>query len=386
MPPEPLPAATPDLTNQRFLLDMFRLVADARVYGALWLDQDLIVRQTFGPLVSFVEAGRPVTQSLVPFIGLEDELRALPMDTGHILELPAVAVRAGDTTTPRLNFSVFWIKSHALYMVLVYRSSAQTELEMELSRQIRARLMAEEEVMQKSKELAKTNTELERANGDLEAYASIIAHDLKSPLRAMRHLVDDIGHSFNDASAAAVVHNLEALKFQSQRMSDMMAALLDYSAIGQKQETVEAVNTARLLDAIVRSLPHPDGISICIQGEWPVVQTSKAPLDLVLRNLIDNAVKHHDRAVGAVTISAEETPAVLTISIADDGPGIAPELQRAIFLPFRKGSDRETDGHGMGLALVKRTIELQGGRLDVQSDPDHRRGATFIVRWPKSNG
>jgi signal transduction histidine kinase len=277
---------------------------------------------------------------------------------------------------------VFWIAHRALYLVLVYRSAAQSEIETELSKQIRARLMAEAEVTRKSKELAETNAELARANSDLEAYASIIAHDLKSPLRAMRYLTEDIEAALESGNNAGAKSKFDALKLQSRRMSSMMAALFDYSSIGRKQDTIEGVDTGALVGDICGSLHVPAGMKILISGEWPAVRTSKAPLDLVLRNLVDNAIKHHDRSSGTVEVHASNEGQSLAISIKDDGPGIPPHLHDAVFLPFRKGVKSDQIGHGMGLALVKKTVELQGGRIEVHSDPEKRVGTEFRVVWP----
>jgi signal transduction histidine kinase len=116
---------------------------------------------------------------------------------------------------------------------------------------------------------------------------------------------------------------------------------------------------------------------------WPTLETLRAPLDLVLRNLIDNAVKHHDREDGLVRVAGSEGASDFEISISDDGPGIATKHCEAILLPFRKLAEH-TDGQGMGLAVVSRTLELLGGRLAVLSCPHGGRGATFRVTWPKT--
>ena len=118
-------------------------------------------------------------------------------------------------------------------------------------------------------------------------------------------------------------------------------------------------------------------------GHWPKIQTAVAPLDLVLRNLVENAVKHHDRSHGRVEIVAETSPRELFFRIIDDGRGIAPEWQAAIFEPFRKIDDaHHPDSSGIGLALVRKTITTLGGSIQVQSAAPEVRGTTFLVRWP----
>ncbi|HPG89405.1 MAG TPA: hypothetical protein PLD46_07100, partial [Hyphomicrobium sp.] len=150
------------------VLEAGSLLAQFESYGLIWLNPDLTVEDTFGPLVNFVPVGKRVTDAILPFIGLEDEIMELRNDTRRVLELPAVAVITSDKAPRKLNFTLFWNAGRDCPMVVAYKSAAQTGLEIELSRQIRARLMAEAEVTEKSKQLA-------RANTDLECFAAIVS-------------------------------------------------------------------------------------------------------------------------------------------------------------------------------------------------------------------
>jgi signal transduction histidine kinase len=352
------------------------LVSDYGAFGLVWLDQDLIVTRRYGSLVDFISMGKPVTASLMELIGLEDEIKSLATLGGRILELPAVGIVMSGTETKRLNFSIFWQPGQKAFLVLIYRVASQTELELELSRQIRARLMAEAVVTAKSKELS-------RANADLEAFAGIISHDLKAPLRHLRRLTQDLAARAQDAGDLPLHTKLKDIEAQSARMSGMLTALLDYSSLGRKYEATVDVDTRTLVDSIVQSLPA-SGAAITISGTWPTLPTPVAPLDLILRNLIDNALKHHDRGGGQVEISCADGPQALTISVADDGPGIDPKHHQAAFLPFRTlAAPAISHGTGMGLALVKRAAETAGGSVTLASDPASRRGTVFTLTWPK---
>jgi signal transduction histidine kinase len=138
------------------------------------------------------------------------------------------------------------------------------------------------------------------------------------------------------------------------------------------------------VQSIVASMPRSAGMSIATAGSWPVLDTYAAPLDLVLRNLIANAVTHHDRpADGHIVVTGRSSTDWLEISIADDGPGIAPEWHETIFQPFKTvGTSADTERSGIGLALVRRTLETVGGQLTLSSDPAVGRGATFTIKWP----
>ncbi|MGQ0672295.1 MAG: sensor histidine kinase [Hyphomicrobium sp.] len=354
-----------------------RLLADRGVYGLVWIDPDMIVRSRYGALVDFIDIGEDVRDSVLPLLGLDKELARLQQDTHASLNLPAVTINNGTLSTPRLNLLVLWAADQRAYLLMVSRAVTKADLEVELSRHIRARLMAEAEVKRKSVELA-------NANRDLEEYAAVISHDLKAPLRAMRYLAGDLEEALAAGNEPEARVTLARLKEQSTRMSGMLSALLDYSSIGRKDEAVARVDTHALVTSIVRSIPHPPGIALEIDGHWPVIDTLGAPLDLIVRNLIGNAIVHHDRETGRVRVSAIDSDLMLDISVSDDGPGIAPAHHAAIFLPFRTlGDTSRTGGQGMGLSLVKRTVESVGGRIEVHSNPEVERGTTFRIVWPK---
>jgi signal transduction histidine kinase len=170
-------------------------------------------------------------------------------------------------------------------------------------------------------------------------------------------------------------------------------------------------DTRALVEAVVESLPRPAAFDVTIAGDWPVVATVPQALDLVLRNLVDNAIKHHDRTAGRVTVAAAPGgPRTLLITVSDDGPGIPVAFHGAAFQPFRRlAAEAEAgDGHaiaeaqqtrsiepastaswldpsegsGIGLALVRKTAETTGATITLVSDPSRQRGTTFTLHWP----
>ncbi|MEQ1654034.1 MAG: HAMP domain-containing sensor histidine kinase [Hyphomicrobium sp.] len=360
----------------RALADVGARIARFNIYGLVWMSPDLIVEATFGPLVDFVATGRLVTDSILALIGLEGEITSLRDKPDKLLELPAIAVPASDGSATRINFTFFWMPDQDRPLLLAYRANSQTELELELSRQIRARLMAEAEVTAKSKELS-------RANADLESFAAIVSHDLKAPLRHMRQIADDVIIKATRSKDGEEADKLRQLQSLSRRMSHMLSELLDYASLGRKSEALAATDTRALAESIVASMPE-SGIAIRIAGHWPIISTLAAPLDLIVRNLVQNAIQHHDGATGHITLHCTDAPTALVITVADDGPGIAPAHHDAVFLPFRTLDDGAAKGGtGMGLAMVKKMVETAGGRIAIASDPALARGAVFTVHWPK---
>ncbi len=358
------------------------LMAQRKTFGLVWIDRNLIVRARYGPLVDFIEVDTPIVDTLFPLVGMEEELADLARDPDHVLYLPSIAPVVNENDKTRLNLTFFWSAVDERYLMLVARTLSGTGLEQELSKQMRARLMAEAEVEEKSRALGKANKELARANRDLEDYAAIISHDLNAPLRGMRYIADDIATSLDAGNTEASLANLKKLQDQSHRMSQLMTALLDYASVGRKTDVIETVDTAILVATIVQSLSYAPNMAIEITGTWPTVETLRAPLDLVIRNLVDNAVKHHDRETGHITVTCQSEDTNLIITVEDDGPGIDPKHQAAVLLPFRTLSPNSDNGTGMGLALIQRTVETVGGSIKLHSDPAYQRGSRFTVHWP----
>lgn len=374
----PLPSPSP-------LVAAARLLAERGVYGLVWFDDNLCVTARFGRLAEFIEVDDALLDVCLPLFGLDEDIRALKHAPGRVLDLPAVMMVSAKEAMPRVNLTVFWHEEGRHFIMLIARATSRSDVDNELSKQMRARLIAEAEAAEKSRELARANVELERANRDLEDFAAIISHDLKSPLRALRYTAEDMTRLLDAGDIAAARSRLDEIGQRTRRMSDMMSSLLDYASVGRKSEIAEPVETRAVAEAVARSLKPPEGFEIAITGTWPTIHTVTAALDLVLRNLVQNAIVHHDRDSGRIVLEAREQRNNLLICVVDDGPGIDPAHHKTILLPFRKLSTK-AGSTGMGLAFVNRTVETMGGNLTIQSDPATARGTTFRLVWPVMGG
>lgn len=225
--------------------------------------------------------------------------------------------------------------------------------------------------------------DLERSNAELDRFAYVASHDLKAPLRGIRNLAEWIAEDVAATASGDTRENLRLLNSRVDRLDSLLESLLTYSRVGRKVSSAEAVDTARLVDEISDYLAPRAGFTVKCAGAMPQLMTAKAPLEQVLRNLINNALKHHDRDHGEVRVSARELDDVVEFRVEDDGPGIPPEFHERVFMMFQTLKPRDqVEGSGMGLAIVKKTVESVRGHIRVEAT-GAARGTTFVFSWPK---
>jgi len=231
-----------------------------------------------------------------------------------------------------------------------------------------------------ARELADKNRELERRNRDLDDFAHAVSHDLKAPLRAIFHLVRDARGRLDDGELDGARADLDGMAPRIVRLFDMIDGVLRLTEAARSRGAVASVEPAAVAREAVGALVLPAGFTVEVPERMPDVAADRGALSLVFQNLVDNAVKHHDRSHGSVAIHGRADGKVLEITVADDGPGIPEALRERAFLLFQRFNPGVNDSTGIGLALVRKVVEAHGGTIRVeQNEP---RGARFVIRWP----
>ncbi|HEX9875755.1 MAG TPA: ATP-binding protein [Gammaproteobacteria bacterium] len=232
--------------------------------------------------------------------------------------------------------------------------------------------------------LEEKQQELVRSNQDLEQFAYVASHDLKAPLRAIEVLVQWLREDLKAYEDGDVQENLGLLEQRTRRLGRLLDDLLEYSRVGRKVGSIAEVDCAALVRDLTELMVVPEGMGVEVSRSLPTFTTYVTPLEQVFRNLIGNAIKHHPGPTGKIIVACEETDELYQFSIADDGAGIPQEYAERVFQMFQTLKPRdEVEGSGMGLAIVSRIVEWQGGRVWFVPGPGDR-GTVFYFQWRKS--
>jgi signal transduction histidine kinase len=229
-------------------------------------------------------------------------------------------------------------------------------------------------------------SELENKNAELERFTYTVSHDLKSPLFTIRGFLEYLEQDALAGNHERLKADMQRITGATDKMQRLLNELLELSRIGRLMNEPIDLSFNELAEEalqLVQGRIAERGIVVQIQPAMPIVRGDRPRLVEVLQNLIDNAAKFMgDQASPCIQIahlSDEEGNPVFYVQ--DNGMGIAPEHHERVFGLFNK-LDPRSEGTGIGLALVKRIIEVHGGKIWVESEEG--RGSTFFFTLPAS--
>ncbi len=227
-----------------------------------------------------------------------------------------------------------------------------------------------------------TEIELSRSNQELDQFAYVASHDLKAPLRGIDNLVGWIWEDIDDKDS--VIEHIQLMRCRIQRMKTLLDDLLEYSRVGRMDDETSLVDINFLVQDLFQQSTPPEGFTLDqTSNQVEPFETLAAPFGQVIRNLINNAIKHNDSEKGLIRVHAIDKGDIVEIIVEDNGPGIEAKYHEQIFGMFEKlKSKDEVEGSGMGLAMVKKICLSVGGSISVASSKGH--GSQFCVTWPKN--
>ncbi|HET8678940.1 MAG TPA: HAMP domain-containing sensor histidine kinase, partial [bacterium] len=242
-------------------------------------------------------------------------------------------------------------------------------------------------VQSREQEVARVNEALQKANKIKDEFSAAMSHELKTPLHAVRAyaqlLLEEIDGPLTDAQR----EDLQAVVAAGDHLLALIEGILRYSALeaGGTAPQIQDVRATEIVEQARQNVAHlarSKGLPIATRGDGgATVRADETMLRQILINLLHNAIKY--TSTGQITVTTSAQNGQVLFAVTDTGPGIPPEDQPEVFEPFRRAGDparREIDGIGLGLAVVKRYVELQGGRIWFESTA--RRGTTFYFTLP----
>ncbi len=490
-----------DAPELRQLIGTIDFLCERGSFGYAGLDEHYCGIWRYGALASWIPIGANVCRNTDLFFGLEKELLDLQDAHGTCVTLPRVGVPSSDDPASKMSIEIYWDDLAGVYHVIVHRLIAESEVELELLKQIRARRLAEEnfqstrerlvqrqmlldilmeqmpvatavfdeqarylfatrrwartfglecepligqdcfaagtampdharfdfkarlmgltgppqiEAMHRDEadtrshrwthqswmqpdgarggvvssaedvsdlvtgqaRLSLENEELKATNRQLAEFAAVVGHDLNAPLRSLQAVIDEIEEGMPGAP-------VDRLRAHVDRMRSILEGTRDYTRALSSEIVIKAVDIATIVSGIINTLPNGKRFSIEFDLATPCIFVNANLLDVVLRNLLDNSIKHHDLDHGRLTISVSDEENDWLIGVEDDGPGIPVERQ-AELIGGRSRARPGSGSGGMGLAIATRVLDGIGASMTVASDPASGRGSKFVIRWPKN--
>ncbi|MBN2089156.1 PAS domain S-box protein [candidate division KSB1 bacterium] len=254
---------------------------------------------------------------------------------------------------------------------------------------ITARIENEERIKNLNEELEKRvierTAQLEAAYEELKNFAYIVSHDLKAPLRGISQLAHWLVEDYSAIMDNEGKELIGLLTGRIKRMNNLIEGILRYLKVGRLSGKGESIELEKLLLEVIEMLAPPSHIKIILSSQLPIIQGEKIYIEQIFLNLLSNAIKFMDKPQGEINIEYLNEPDFWKFCVRDNGPGIEPQYHRKIFEIFQTLEPRDkTESTGIGLSIVKKIVELYGGRIWVESKAG--QGSCFYFTLLKRNG
>ncbi|MBU1260027.1 MAG: PAS domain-containing protein [Planctomycetes bacterium] len=233
----------------------------------------------------------------------------------------------------------------------------------------------------------KLTRNLEDANQQMKNFVYIASHDLREPLRKISAFGDMLQTSLKGKLEKDDTENLQFMIDGAQRMNKMIERLLVYSKVSTKSQPPETVD----LNEIVKQLQQLElsmvlqekQVTVEVPQPLPAVEVDPVQIRQLIQNLIANGIKYQEKGtIPHITITSKSaSDGMVRVDVKDNGIGIKPEYQQAVFTMFKRLHARnEYEGTGIGLAVCKKIVERHGGQIGVESE--FGKGCTFWFTVP----
>ncbi|MEP7252601.1 MAG: GAF domain-containing sensor histidine kinase [Ginsengibacter sp.] len=243
------------------------------------------------------------------------------------------------------------------------------------------------EIRKSNIELKTIRDQLELRNKELEQFASVVSHDIKSPLSGISLANQILEEQFSESLGKEGAEVVQVSKRSTEKIKALVDGILSYYKGGEHSGQAEEFNLTEFLESIFSLLPPGGKYEFEYPRNGELITMNKTQLEQVFSNLINNSVRYNDKETVEIKIGFTDAPQQYFFSLADNGIGIAEENQEKIFTLFTtipsKTSENKS-GYGIGLSTVKKIIERNGGIVTIESAPGKGTKISFNIKkgWP----
>ena len=249
-------------------------------------------------------------------------------------------------------------------------------------------LTQQKKALTESNQLLKNQSKkLLLSNQELERFAYIASHDLKTPLSNIINFSKLLKSELKDIKNTNIHQYLSFIENGSLKMNMLIEDVLEYSKLSSDSKEDDKTNLNAILQSITNSISeyiHHKNAEVKIHGTLPTIKAHRTKMYLLFKNLIENGIKYNQSTSPTVEISVEEKALTYLFSIKDNGIGISSSYHHKIFDMFtRLHGDNQYEGTGLGLALCKKIVLSLGGSISVISEEN--KGAAFLIEIDKKH-
>lgn len=294
----------------------------------------------------------------------------------QVCPTPIVILTAYDTQT--------LVKQASLAGVGAYLIKPPDTLEMERAITIAiARFKDLMELRELNDLLQTRNQQLGRRNEELDAFAHMVAHDLKNPLHLIITYIQYMEMELKPSEELKMV--LDIISQTGHKMNSIIEALLLLAAVRKESIILEMIDTKMVIDEALQRFTHvieQHKAEIVLPDEWPVAIGYASWLEEVWANYISNAIKYGGRPPRMELGATIQPDKMVRFWVRDNGAGLTPEQQELLFSDFTRLDREAAEGHGLGLSIVKRIVEKLGGQVGVESEVGQGSCFSFTLLCP----
>ncbi|MEL1240888.1 PAS domain S-box protein [Flavobacterium flavipallidum] len=218
------------------------------------------------------------------------------------------------------------------------------------------------------------------SNKELEDYAHIVSHDLKSPLRSIHSLLSWIKEDNDKEFSPQTLSYFSMIENKVEKMDYLIEGILTYAKIDKIHITNEKIDSNEIIENIIQIIDIPENAQVVINNKLPIIRGDRFRVQQLFQNLISNAINHNDKAQCLIEIDCKESNENYIFTIKDNGPGISKEQQQGIFTIFQSYS-KDEKSTGLGLSIVKKVVESYQGEIWIESELT--KGTTFFIKLNK---